>query len=89
MKILVIYDNEGTIVAQRTGQPQPTPPVGIPYMLVDSEKIKGKVIKKVDVSKKDNHMLLLEDIPLTPQEKKINELESLVADLSQVVLGVK
>jgi hypothetical protein len=62
--------------------------VGIPYLIIPTENLKGKIVVKVDVSNEDKHTLILKDIPLSPQEQKIEELENLVADLSQVLLGV-
>ncbi len=32
MKALIIYDNEGYIISQRSGQPLPREPIGVPFL---------------------------------------------------------
>lgn len=87
MKTLVIYDNKGTIITQVSGEPEPIPPVGVPYLFVDSEQLVGKTVIKIDViTDPNNHALITENIPLSQQQKKIEELEQTLADLTELVL---
>ena len=81
MKTLIIYDNEGYILQQISGQPTPREPVGIPFLNVTMPE--GKRIKitdgiGVDVTKTP-HNVVLEDIP--PMET-----EKLKADLDYIAI---
>lgn len=84
MKTLFIYDNEGVILTEQSGQPAPREPIGVPFLWVDIPK--GKRVKitdgiGVDVSVTP-HQLILEDIPPT----EIEQLKQTVADLTEIVL---
>ena len=80
MKTLFIYDNEGVILSQQSGQPAPRLPVGVPYIY--EEVPEGKRVTGVDISVTPAK-LILEDIP--PSE--IDQLKQTVADLTEIVLS--
>lgn len=79
-KTLFIYDAEGIILSQQSGQPSPRLPVGVPYIY--EEVPEGQQVTGVDVSVTP-HKLILEDIP--PSE--IEQLKQTVADLTEIVLS--
>ena len=65
MKTLIIYDNTGSLIASRSGSPEPKEPVGVPFLWVDIPE--GKQLKitdgiGVDVSVAP-HQTILENIP--------------------------
>jgi hypothetical protein len=80
MKSIIIYDTTGYIIQQMTGSYRV--PVGIPFLEVDVESYKGKIIKSVDVSVTPN-VLVFEDIPkseLQLAQERIDALETYVLD---------
>ena len=87
MKALIIYDNEGYILSQRSGQPSPRVPVGVPYLLVEIPEgkqikkfVNNEVVPQVDVTKTP-HEVILEDIPPT----EIDVLRSEITELKQSI----
>lgn len=82
MKTMIIYDTTGYIIKQVTGSPESYYiPVGIPYLELDEETYKGKIIDKIDVSVMPNVPIFL-DLPKT--ETQI--LQEKIADLENYVL---
>ena len=81
METLIIYDENGMVLSER-GQGS-AEPVGVPFLWVDIPK--GKQLKisngvGVDTSVTP-HEPILEDIPLSPEEQRISDLEATVATL--------
>jgi hypothetical protein len=74
MKSIIIYDTTGYIIQQMTGNYRV--PVGIPFLEVDVESYKGKIIKSVDVSVTSN-ILVFEDIPKTDLQLALERVEAL------------
>lgn len=81
-KTLFIYDNEGVILSQQSGQPAPRLPVGVPYIY--EEVPEGKRVTGVDVSVTPAK-LILEDIP--PSENKVlnDKLDNAVIELTTLI----
>lgn len=85
MKTLIIYDNEGYIIQQITGNYRV--PIGIHYLEVEESTYTGKMIKSVNVETKE---LVLEDIPLSEIElsnQRISELENALIELASLIGG--
>lgn len=84
MKTLIIYDEEGYVLQQRQGEPEPRTPVGVPYLLVEIPE--NKRVKTVDGIGVDvsvtPHEVILEGVPPT----EIDELSERLADLAEIVL---
>lgn len=86
MKTLVVYDNEGIIVYQRSGTYRI--PVGLPYL--ELEVPEGKLVSSIDISETP-HQVVFEDLPpnemqllnnkITEQEQAITELTKIIATL--------
>ena len=74
MRILLIYDTTGYIMQQMTGSYRV--PVGIPYLEVNEEDYKGKIIKNVDVSVTPN-VVIFEDLPKTELQIALERVEAL------------
>lgn len=70
MKTLIIYDDTGFILSQRSGHPLPREPQGVPFLWVDIPK--GKQLKITDGTGVDvsvtPHQIILEDIPPTEMD---------------------
>jgi hypothetical protein len=58
LKQLIIYDNEGYVISQATGDVRT--PVGVPYMLVEVPT--KKYIERIDVIDPLNHVPVFADI---------------------------
>lgn len=87
MKTLIIYDNEGYILATRQGQPAPREPIGVPFLNVvipEGKRIKITDGIGVDVSKPP-HEVILEDIPPTDIDQLREELNTSVMELSMLI----
>lgn len=81
--MLIIYDATGTIIKQVAGSPGGYYiPVGIPYLELDEEVYKGKIIDKIDVSVTPNMPIFME-LPKTELElatERISNLENYVLE---------
>jgi hypothetical protein len=78
MKTLLIYDLDGRIMQRITGCY--IVPVGIPYIEIDEESYKDKIIKSVNVETKE---LVLEDIPKTQDQINQDQIKSLGEQLTE------
>lgn len=92
MKTLIIYDNEGYILATRQGQPAPREPIGVPFLNVEIPE--GKRIKitdgiGVDVSVTP-HEVILESVPLSETDllkAKVDSQELAIFELAEMITG--
>ena len=79
-KTLIIYDTTGYIIQQITGSYRV--PEGIPYLEIDMDNYKGKIIDKIDVSVTPNVPVFM-DLPKTELElatEKISNLENYILE---------
>ena len=79
MNTLVIYDQKGTLISLRSGEPQPNEPVGVPFLWAEIPE--KKYIISVDVSVVP-HEPVFEDYP----KSDIDILKEQQADLWEIVL---
>lgn len=80
IKTLIIYDTTGYIIQQMSGSYRV--PVGIPYLEIDMDNYKGKIIDKIDVSVTPNVPIFME-LPKTElqiAQEKIANLENYVLE---------
>lgn len=80
MKTLVIYDDNGEIFTQITGDY--IKPIGLQHL--ETEAPEGKRITGVDVSVTP-HQVILEDIPPSEVEVLRSDLEAAVLELSMLI----
>ncbi|MBU3193453.1 hypothetical protein [Clostridium algidicarnis] len=85
MKTLIIYDNEGYIIQQISGDYRV--PVGVPFLEVVIPT--GKIIKGVNIETKE---VILTNIPPTETEilkNRIQEQELAILELASMIGGSK
>lgn len=85
MKTLIIYDNEGTIFLQMSGD-YLLPQGGIQYLEVDSDTYKNKIITGVNVATKE---LITKDKPKTDIELLQEELSQNTKDMAKKDLAIE
>lgn len=74
IKTLIIYDTTGYIIQQMSGSYRV--PVGIPYLEIDMDNYKGKIIDKIDVSVTPNVPIFME-LPKTDLQSALERVEAL------------
>ena len=88
METLIIYDNTGYILFDRSGEPAPREPIGVPFMWTEIPK--GKRIKITDGIGVDTsvvpHKVILEDIPPTQLDSLESRLEATQQALDFLIL---
>lgn len=89
MRVLIIYDNNGTIFMQSSGSELKEPQGGVQYMIVDVPV--GKQIIGVDVSVTP-HQPIFEDIP--PSEidwlkERVDEHEQAMLELTIALAAIQ
>jgi len=87
MNTLVIYDELGSVLSIRSGEPAPQEPTGVPFLWVEVPE--GKQIKitegiGVDVSVSP-HQVILEDIPKTETELINDKLDNAILELTTLI----
>ncbi len=79
MKTLIIYDKEGHIICQGSGDVRE--PVGIPFMWVEVPE--GKRITGGDVTVKPN-VAILEDLPKTESQLLQEQIDNLNIAMAEI-----
>lgn len=82
---LIIYDQEGIIVTQMSGDVRT--PIGIPHMWVDVPQ--GKCVERVDVSG-ETHTPVFANLPKSETQilKEENlEIKMAIAELAEIIVG--
>lgn len=74
MKTLVIYDNQGSILSLRSGDPSPKEPVGVPFLWIEIPS--DKYIESVDVSVTPHEPLLVSKPPSETDQIRLEMAES-------------
>ncbi len=88
MKTLIIYDNDGYIISNITGNYRA--PSGVPYIEITIPEGK-RIVSGIGVNvNTEPHQAILEDIPLSETELLRDELQTTrlaLAELAEAVLG--
>lgn len=91
MNTLVIYDESGYILSERSGT-APREPIGVPFLWVVIPE--GKRIKKIDGIGVDvsvtPHQVIIEDIPPTETDllkAKVDAQEIALMELAEIIAG--
>lgn len=82
MKTLIIYDNEGTILLQQTGNYK-IPQGGVQYLLTEIPE--GKLAVSIDV---ETQKVILKDIPKTETSILKDELDQLKNDMADLMMEI-
>lgn len=82
MTTLIIYDNEGTIILQQTGNYK-IPQGGVQYLLTEIPE--GKLAVSVDV---ETQMVILKDMPKTETSILKDELDQLKNDMADLMMEI-
>ncbi|MBU5331404.1 hypothetical protein KQI61_04275 [Anaerocolumna aminovalerica] len=80
MRTLIVYDTEGHVVYQASGDVRE--PVGIPFIWVEVPE--GKRITGVDVAVKPN-VAILEDLPKTESQLLQEQIDNLNIAMAEIM----
>ena len=82
MTTLIIYDNEGTILLQQTGNYK-IPQGGVQYLLTEIPE--GKLAVSIDV---ETQRVILKDMPKTETSILKDELDQLKNDMADLMMEI-
>lgn len=82
MTTLIIYDNEGTILLQQTGNYK-IPQGGVQYLLTEIPE--GKLAVSIDV---ENKKVILKDMPKTETSILKDEIDQLKSDMADLMMEI-